>query len=250
MEKIIAIVNHKGGVAKTTTASSMASILQNEGKRVLIVDLDAQCNLTDTFLTERPVKTIYESFMDPSINCVCQIKENLDILPASINLSAIDAILGARMEKEMILSDILEPIKDDYDIIILDCPPALSVITVNALVAATDVLIPIMPEYYALKGLIQITDIINRVRKRLNRNLKLSGLIVTRFNATKNMHVSVDSKIREHYKELVMTTRIRENIKLAECPMYQRNIVDYAPTSNGAIDYKELTKEIIKKLEL
>ena len=253
MEKtrIIAVANHKGGVGKTTTVATLGCIFARVGVRVLMVDLDAQCNLTDTFLKEAAGPTVYEVFRDRKSYEPTRIGEGLDILPASLDMSALDLIIGGQFEKERILSDVLQKmnIQERYDIVLLDCPPSLGLVTVNALVAADEVYVPIAPEVYPLKGLVKLEEICSMVSARLNPGVGISGVIVTMYNTTKNLFVTVDAKLREIYGEKVFRTRIRENVKLAECPMHHTEILSYAPESNGAADYVNLAKEILSRLD-
>lgn len=249
---IIALANHKGGVGKTTTAATLGSIFSNVGVRVLMVDLDAQCNLTDTFLETVDGNTVYEMFRDRKAYDPVRISENLHMIPANLDMSALDLMIGAQFEKERILSDALGRLVDrgGYDIVLLDCPPSLGLITVNALVAATEVYVPIAPEVYPLKGLVKLEEICGMVSERLNPGIGISGVIVAMYNPTKNLFVQVDAKLREIYGDKVFSTRIRENVKLAECPMQRMDIMSYAPGSNGAADYISLAKEILTRLEI
>lgn len=247
--KTIAIVNHKGGVAKTTTASNVASLLSNY-KRVLAIDLDAQCNLTKSFITKPYEQSVFDLFLGRQCNPIINVKENFDILPASIDLSGLDTMLGAKLEKERILADLLKEIeeKNSYDIVIIDCPPSLQLATVNALVAATDLVVPVMPEFHAVSGLVDIENIYNIVKRRLNQDLKFTGLVITRYNSSKKMHTTVEKSLRNNYADLVFDTIIRDNIKLAECPTFQQDIFTYAPKSNGAVDYSAFVSELVGRL--
>ena len=248
--RVISIANHKGGVAKSTTVGTVGPLLAKNGYKVLMVDLDAQCNLTDAFLKEESNKTIYDSFQGSQEDYTVNIRENLDILPSSLDMSAMDLMLSGRLEREKILKRILDRLieKHHYDIILLDCPPSLGIITVNAFVASTDIYVATTPEYLPVKGLIRLEEIVELVSQGLNPNVIINGVIVTRYNSTKKLHVTVDRKIRNTYGFIVFKTRIRENIKLAECPMAYKDITEYAPDSNGAKDYQKLTEEIMDRL--
>lgn len=252
LTRIISIANHKGGVAKSTTVATIGPLLAKRGHRVLMVDLDAQCNLTDAFLKEECKKTIYDSFLGNTEDCTRKIRENLDILPSSLDMSAMDLMLSGKLERERILKGILERLiaVHHYDVILLDCPPSLGIITVNAFVASTDVFVATTPEYLPVKGLVRLEEILQLVSQGLNPGITINGIVVTRYNSTKKLHVTVDRKIRDTYGPVVFNTRIRENIKLAECPMAQMDITEYAPESNGAKDYFELCEEITFRLNL
>lgn len=247
---IIAFANHKGGVGKTTTTATLGCILSRVGIRTLVIDLDAQCNLTDTLISEVPEVSIYEMFRDRQAYEPLKAAENLDIVPANLDMSALDMMLATQFEKERILSDILSEmdIENKYDIVLLDCPPSLGIVTVNALVAATEVYVPIAPEIYPIRGLVKLEEICNMVSSRLNPGIGITGIIVTMYNPTKKLFVEVDRKLRDTYGDRVFDTRIRENVKLAEAPMQRKDIVTYAPESNGAADYSNLAKEILTRL--
>jgi len=248
--RIIAIANQKGGVAKTTTVATLGSLLAKQGKKILMVDLDAQCNLSDSFLSELPEKSVYDSFMGEKGDYTVEVRENLFLLPSSLDLSAMDLMLAGRLEREKILTRILQGLqeKNQYDIILLDCSPSLGIVTVNAIVASTDIYVATTAEYLPLRGLVKLSEICETVAQGLNPGIGINGIIVTRFNTTKKLHVSVDERLREIYGEKVFKTKIRENIKLAECPMTRMDIVTYAPESNGAKDYQELCSEILERL--
>lgn len=249
---VIAIANHKGGVGKTTTTATLAGIFAGVGIKVLMIDLDAQCNLTDTFISEVNGYTAYDLFRDRKVYGPAHVRENLDLIPASLDMSALDLMIGSQFEKERILSDVLDKmdIQGKYDIVLLDCPPSLGLITVNALVAATDVYVPIAPEVYPLKGLVKLEEICSMVSARLNPGIGITGIVVTMYNSTKNLFVQVDAKLRQIYGDKVFSTRIRENVKLAECPMHRKDIMTYAPASNGAEDYRRLAGEILNRLSI
>lgn len=248
--RIIAIANQKGGVAKTTTVATLGSLLAKQGKKILMVDLDAQCNLSDSFLSELPEKSVYDSFMGEKGDYTVEVRENLFLLPSSLDVSAMDLMLAGRLEREKILTRILQVLqeKNQYDIILLDCSPSLGIVTVNAIVASTDIYVATTAEYLPLRGLVKLSEICETVAQGLNPGIGINGIIVTRFNTTKKLHVSVDERLREIYGEKVFKTKIRENIKLAECPMTRMDIVTYAPESNGAKDYQELCSEILERL--
>lgn len=252
--KIITVANHKGGVAKTTTVASIASLLAHAGMKVLMIDLDAQCSLTESFIADDPEVTIYDAFLNPRKNwshAVIQVRENLDLLPASTDVSDLDMMLAAKTQNEKYLLKILVNmnVQDKYDYIILDCPPSLSLITTNALVAADELYVPTMAEILPLKGLKKLEAKIEEIAEELNPELKITGIIMTRYNSSKNLNSSVLNALRETYGDIVFNTVIRENVKLAETPNFKKDIIEYAPKSNGAKDYVALAQEIIDRLE-
>lgn len=247
--KIISICNHKGGVGKTTTVASVGSALAKLGRSVLLVDLDAQANLTSSLLGYEPERTTYEALRERADLPVYKVGETgVSISPASLDLAGFDIEASTALARERILSDLLADVEASYDYILLDCPPSLGLLTLNALTASTDVIIPLTAEALPSKGLQKITDIIAMTQKRLNKELKLSGIVITRYEKS-NLSQSVEEALRARYGELVYDTRIRKNISLAEAPLSLQNILEYAPGSNGAKDYTALADEIVKRLE-
>ena len=246
MSRIIAIANHKGGVGKTTTTANVGACLSLQGYKVLLIDLDAQANLTDYYLTKRPERTVYNSLTEESPLPITQIRDNLYIVPSSLEMLDIESKTADNLDRAELLDILIEPIKDKYDFILLDCPPSLGIVTINALIAATDLYITLTAEAMPLKGLKMITDIISRVQRRKNPSLKLSGIIICRWGG-RSLNKQVEESLRARFGEVVFNTRIRENISIAEAPAFLQDIVTYAPTSHGAEDYKALTGEIIAR---
>lgn len=247
--KIIAICNHKGGVAKTTTVASLGASLASLGHSVLLVDLDAQSNLTSSLLGYEPERSTYEAIRDREGLPIEKVgTTGLSLAGASLDLAGIELEISTAMERERILQDVLSEVADKYEYILLDCPPSLGLLTLNALTASTDVIIPLTAEALPSKGLQKITDIIQMTQKRLNKGLRLSGILITRYERN-NLSLTVEEAIRERYGELVYDTKIRKNVSLAEAPLAVQTILEYAPTSNGAKDYLALAKEIETKLK-
>lgn len=247
--KIIAICNHKGGVGKTTTVASLGSALASLGHSVLLVDLDAQSNLTSSLLGYEPERSTYEAIRDRGGLPIEKVGETgLSLAGASLDLAGIELEIASAMERERILQDVLSEVADKYEYILLDCPPSLGLLTLNALTASTDVIIPLTAEALPSKGLQKITDIIQMTQKRLNKRLRLSGILITRYERN-NLSQTVEEAIRERYGELVYDTKIRKNVSLAEAPLAIQNILEYAPGSNGAKDYLALAGEVISKLK-
>ena len=247
--KIIAIVNHKGGVGKTTSVASVGSALAELGKRVLLVDLDAQSNLTTSLLREEPDRTIYEAINEGKGLPVVPLGKgkSWSLVPASLDLAGTELEIASRIDREYLLKDLLEGVEAEYDYILLDCPPSLGLLTINALVAATDVVIPLTAEALPSKGLQKILDIVEKVQRRLNPSLLFSGIIVTRYENSKLSQL-VEDALRQNYGDKVFQTRIRKNVRIAEAPHSGEDILAYAPDSNGAEDYRQLAKELAEKI--
>ena len=246
MRQIISIVNHKGGVGKTTSVSSLGVALARMGKRVLLVDLDAQGNLTDT-LTQTPGdRSIYDSLRTLETLPVVNIREGLDLCPSSIDLVSMDLELADKREREYRLSRILRGL--DYEYILLDCPPSLGLLTINALTASTKVIIPLTPEALPAKGLGTLLDIIERTKETLNPGLSLGGILITRYNRRK-INRLVEETLRETFGDSVFKTKIRENVDISESPLQGMDIYSYSPNSIGAKDYESLALEVVSKLE-
>lgn len=250
MGRVIAVANHKGGVGKTTSVACIGQALSRRGKRTLLIDLDAQANLTGFFLKEEDVEAdIYDILTGAQQELpIKQVGERLYIIPSSLELARAETALSTRLARERILSEIIEQIAEDYDYILLDCPPSLGIITTNALVAATDLYIPLTAEALPLKGLKMLEEIVSQIQHSINKGLEISGVIITRYNNRK-LNKVIEDAIRSKYGDRVFTTKIRENIAVAETPLYGGDLYGYAPDSNGAKDYDLLTDEIIKRNE-
>lgn len=254
MSKIIAVANQKGGVGKTTTSINISAYLAEMGKRVLCIDMDPQGNMTSGFGLDKDSieKSVYELITGQEQLDECIQKEvlhNLDILPSNINLSAAEIELIGTDQKEYILRDEIAKVEENYDYIIIDCPPALSMLTINALTTAGSVLVPIQCEYYALEGLSQLIKTISLVRERLNENLTIEGIVFTMFDARTNLSNEVVENVRSNLDVHIYSTLIPRNIRLAEAPSYGMPITLYDPKSTGGQTYKELTAEIVREGE-
>lgn len=252
MGRIIAIANQKGGVGKTTTSINLSSCIAAKGEKVLVVDIDPQGNTTSGYGIEKNDldNTIYELMLgDCSIeDCIIKdVIENISILPSNVNLAAAEIELIGVDKKEYILKNEIDWVKDRYDYIIIDCPPSLSLLTVNAMTTADSVLVPIQCEYYALEGLSQLIHTVNLVKERLNPNLEMEGVVFTMYDSRTNLSAQVVENVKSHLNQKVYRTVIPRNIRLAEAPSYGQPINIYDPKSAGAESYLALAEEVIDR---
>ncbi|SEG36560.1 chromosome partitioning protein [Butyrivibrio sp. Su6] len=255
MGRVIAIANQKGGVGKTTTSINLSAALAERGKKVLVIDTDPQGNTTSGFGLDKNEleNSIYELMIgECSIDEAIQkdVVENLDgvdIIPSNVNLAAVEIELIDADQKEFILREAISKVKDNYDFIVIDCPPSLSMLTVNAMTTANTVLVPIQCEYYALEGLSQLVHTVNLVRDRLNPELEMEGVVFTMFDSRTNLSLQVVENVKEHIQENVYKTIIPRNIRLAEAPSYGLPINIYEPKSAGAEAYRLLADEVIER---
>lgn len=250
MSKIIAVVNQKGGVGKTTTAVNISTILAKKGKKVLLIDEDPQGNATSGVGIDKDAK---KSIYDVIINDV-DIDEaivqspikNLSVCPSNINLAGAEVELVPMISRELKLKEKIEKVENDFHYIIIDCPPSLGLLTLNAFAAANSLLIPIQCEYYALEGVGQLMNTVNLVKKQLNKSLYIEGVVLTMNDARTNLSNQVIKEVKTYFKDNVYKTIIPRNVKLSEAPSYGMPISVYAPKSKGARCYEKLTNEIIK----
>ena len=252
MGRVIAVANQKGGVGKTTTAINLSACLAEKGQKVLAIDMDPQGNMTSGLGIDKDEveKNIYDLMIGQvGVEEVLQKEaiENLDIIPTSIDLSAAEIELIGVDDKEFIIRNAIAPIKDNYDYIIIDCPPSLNMLTINALTAATSVLVPIQCEYYALEGLSQLIHTIDLVKDRLNNDLEIEGVVFTMYDARTNLSLQVVENVKENLQQNIYKTIIPRNVRLAEAPSYGQPITLYDPRSTGAEAYRLLAEEVINR---
>ena len=254
MGRIIAVANQKGGVGKTTTAINLSSCLASLGKKVLAIDMDPQGNMTSGLgIDKNEVEyTVYELILGQVgiEKVICKdALENLDVLPTNINLSAAEIELIGVEEKEFIIRKEVDKVKKNYDFIVIDCPPSLSMLTINAMTTADSVLVPIQCEYYALEGLSQLIHTIDLVKERLNPELKIEGVVFTMYDARTNLSLQVVENVKDNLQQTIYKTIIPRNIRLAEAPSHGLPINLYDPKSSGAESYMLLAEEVINKGE-
>ena len=254
MGRIIAVANQKGGVGKTTTSINLAACLVEKGKKVLAVDMDPQGNLTSGLGVDKDSveKSIYELIIgEADIKEVInkEVLENLDIIPTSIDLSAAEIELIGVDDKEYILRNAIDQVKDQYDFVIIDCPPSLSMLTINAMTTADSVIVPIQCEYYALEGLSQLIHTVELVKDRLNSKLEIEGVVFTMYDARTNLSLQVVENVKDNLQQNIYKTIIPRNIRLAEAPSYGLPINKYDPKSTGAESYMRLADEVIEREE-
>jgi chromosome partitioning protein len=250
MAHVVAIINQKGGVGKSTTAINLAACLGDLGKRVLVVDFDPQGNATSGFGVDKDSleSDVYDSLMDNvplSEVVVPSPVEGVFVAPATIQLAGAEIELVSVMARESVLRYVLEPVRDDYDYVFVDCPPSLGLLTVNALVAADSLLIPIQCEFYALEGLSKLLESMRMVKGRLNPTLSIFGVVMTMFDVRTTLSRQVVGEVRDYFGDQVFKTVIPRNVKLSEAPSHGLPINRYAPSSKGSQAYCELAEEVV-----
>ncbi len=254
MAKIIAVANQKGGVGKTTTAVNLSSCLGYKGKKVLLIDVDPQGNSTSGLGIDK--KKIGKSAYDVLINDVDIVEtlvqtpiENLMLCPSNIQLAGAEVELVSTISRETRLKNSLDIIKDNYDFILIDCPPSLGLLTLNSLTASNTILVPIQCEYYALEGLSQLMETVKLVQRHLNKELDVEGVVLTMFDARTNLSIQVVEEVKKYFRNKVYRTVIPRNVRLSEAPSYGLPIILYDPKSKGAECYLDLADEVIEYSE-
>jgi chromosome partitioning protein len=250
MARVIAVANQKGGVGKTTTAVNLGACLASLGKRVLLIDIDPQGNTTSGIGINK-ADVSYDIY-DVLINEIAAEEavlptsvEHLSILPATIQLAGAEIELVPTMSREVRLRQALQPLKSQFDYMLIDCPPSLGLLTINSLTASDSVLIPIQCEYYALEGLSQLLNTIRMVQKHLNTSLEIEGVLLTMLDARTNLGLQVIEEVKKYFREKVYATVIPRNVRLGEAPSHGQSIIQYDPRSRGAEVYLELAKEVV-----
>ncbi len=247
MSKVISISNHKGGVGKTTSAINIGAGLNLLKKKVLLIDLDPQANLSQSLgLINEPIN-IYGALRGEYKLQPIKVIKGLDVIPSTLDLSGAEIEMSGEAGREYILRELIDPIRDSYDYILIDSPPSLGLLTINSFTASNEVLIPLQAQYLALQGLSKLVEVIDKIKKRLNKELKIGGVFITQYDSRKVLNRDVVETIHAHFKDEVFKTKIRDNIALAEAPAQGVDIFRYNSKSYGAEDYLALSKEVLKR---
>lgn len=252
MTKVVSIYNQKGGVGKTTTNINLSAYVSLLGYKVLVIDADPQGNTTSGFGFEKDhlENTLYDGMVNhiPMENIILKTRyKNLDLVPSDANLAGAEIEINQDKEKELRIKKLIDQLNEKYDYIFIDCPPSLGLISINALTASNSVLIPIQCEYYAIEGVSQLVKTIDLVRKGLHIPLEIEGIVLTMYDGRTNLSLQVAEEVRKFFKDKVFKTMIPRNVRLAEAPSHGETIEEYDANSRGAIAYKKLAKEFIKK---
>jgi chromosome partitioning protein len=245
--RVISISNHKGGVGKTTSAINIGAGLNKLGKKILLIDLDPQANLSQSLgLINEPVN-IYGALRGEYKLQPTEILKGLDVIPSTLDLSGAEVELSSEAGREYILKELIEPLRASYDFIIIDSPPSLGLLTINSFTASDEILIPLQAQYLALQGLTKLIEVVDKIKQRLNKGLKVGGVFITQYDSRKVLNRDVVETIQAHFKDEVFKTKVRDNIALAEAPSQGLDIFRYSPKSYGAEDYLALSKEVLKR---
>ena len=247
MSKVISISNHKGGVGKTTSAINIGAGLNKLGKKILLIDLDPQANLSQSLGLVNQERNIYGALRGKYKLEPIKIIKGLDVIPSTLDLSGAEVEMSGEPGREYILKEIIEPLKSSYDYILIDSPPSLGLLTINSFTASDEVFIPLQAQFLALQGLSKLVEVIDKIQSRLNKELKIGGVFITQYDSRKVLNRDVVATIEAHFKNKVFKTKVRDNVALAEAPSQGLDIFRYNPKSYGAEDYLSLSKEILKR---
>ena len=248
--KVISVLNHKGGVGKTTTTINLGGALRQKGYKVLLIDLDGQANLTESlgFSAELP-QTIYGAMKGEYDLPIYEHKDGLRVVPSCLDLSAVETELINEAGRELILAHLIKGQKEKFDYILIDCPPSLSLPTLNALTASDRLIIPVQAQFLAMRGMAKLMQVVHKVQQRLNSDLSIAGVLITQYDGRKNLNKSVSELVQETFQGKVFSTHIRNAITLAEAPTQGQDIFHYAPKSAGAEDYEKVCNELLTEIK-
>ena len=246
MSKVISISNHKGGVGKTTSAINIGAGLNKLGKKILLIDLDPQANLSQSLGLIDQDRNIYGALRGEYKLQPIEVIKGLEVIPSTLDLSGAEIEMSGEAGREYILRELIEPIRGSYDYILIDSPPSLGLLTINSFTASDEIYIPLQAQYLALQGLTKLVEVVDKIKKRLNKDLKIGGVIVTQYDSRKVLNRDVVATIQDHFKDEVFKTKIRDNIALAEAPTQGVDIFRYNPKSYGAEDYLSLCRELLE----
>lgn len=247
--KIISIANHKGGVGKTTSVLNIGAGLSRSGRRVLLIDLDPQMNLSQGLGIQEPERSIYDTLSGKSKLSPVEVSENLFLVPSSFELKNLESEFVNRIGGQVRLRKVLSEV-EGFDFILIDCPPSLGLLTINSFATSQEVLVPLTPEYYSVQGIVNLRQAIEEVRDTLNPELRLSGILITLFNRQKIVHRDIVSTIENSFGDIVFKTRIRSSVAIEEAPYQGLDIFRYAPKSNGAKDYEKVCQEFLQRYKM
>ena len=247
MSKILAFTNQKGGVGKTTSTANIGAGLARAGQRVVLVDLDPQANLTKGLGLVDAEHNVYGALLGEYRLKAYSLRENLALVAGSPALSGFEKVKGDELDREFLLKELLEPLLAQCDYVLLDCPPAVGLITLNAYACAHTLYVPLEAQLYGVEGLEKVLDLVKRMQRRLNPQLAVGGLFFTRYDKRKILHRETTETLREQYPELLLKSVVRESIALGEAPHFGKDIFSYAPTSAGSVDYEALVAEILAR---
>jgi chromosome partitioning protein len=247
MSKVISISNHKGGVGKTTSAINLGAGLSRLGKRVLLIDLDPQANLSQSLGLVDQERTIYGALRGEYKLQPIEVIAGLDLIPSTLDLSGAEIEMSGEAGREYILKELVDPIRGSYDYVLIDSPPSLGLLTINAFTASDRVFIPLQAQYLALQGLTKLLEVIDKITKRLNKELRVGGVFITQYDGRKVLNRDVVATIGAHFQDQLFKTMVRDNIALAEAPSQGLDIFRYNPKSYGAEDYLSLSQEVINR---
>ena len=247
MGLVFSVSNHKGGVGKTTSTVNIGAGFAQNNKKVLLIDLDPQSNLTQSFGIKSPAFTIYDYLRGEKKVIPIEVRTNLFVIPSSLDLSAAEIELSSEPGREYILKDILDPLVPNFDYILIDCPPSLGLLTINALTASDKVIIPLQAEYLPLRGLAKLNEVIEKIKNRLNKKLEIGCVFFNQFDSRKVLNREISDSVRGFFGDKVLESKISNNITLAEAPSQGKDIFWYNKSCKGAVDYRNLCEEMIEK---